>query len=347
MSVDSTTSRVSSTGNGNVDTYSYPFKVFDEADLLVTILNTDDEQTELVLNTDYTVSGVGDEDGGSIALQDVGQDFLDVDGDLLTGYRIVIRRKMDILQDTDITNQGSLFLEVIEQVLDKIVMICLQQQDEIDRSVKLPESLDSSDFDPTLPPDIADNGANKVPALNSSGTGWDLAANWLSTSTIASAITSAAAAAASAAAALASQVAAAASAAAALVSETNAATYAAAAAASATSVADCIPGITGSRGTPQQITAAGGIAFSGTKWFSTWYVKGNGGAIDITANPQIVAGTNVGQKLRIIGRDDANTVKLDDATGLDLNGSAILGASHSLDLEWDGTNWVEVGRTAR
>src|SRR4029079_304424 len=65
--------------------------------------------------------------------------------------------------------------------------------------------------------------------------------------------------------------------------------------------------VTGSRGTPQNITAAGGIAPAG-KWEEVIFVQGNGGAIDITANPQIAAGTVVGQTLMLIGRSSTNTL---------------------------------------
>lgn len=104
------------------------------------------------------------------------------------------------------------------------------------------------------------------------------------------------------------------------------------------------PTITGTRALPQSIVAGTGIAFVGTAWNSTWYIQGSGGAVDVSANPQIAAGTSVGQRLRLIARSNTNTVKLEDGTGLDLNGMWIGEASSVLDLEWDGTNWLETNR---
>ena len=106
-----------------------------------------------------------------------------------------------------------------------------------------------------------------------------------------------------------------------------------------------IPTITGSSASPSLITAAGGIAFTGVVGKNTWYIAGDGGAIDITANPQIAAATNVGQTLELIGRHDTNTVQFDDGTGLSINGSCILAADNVLSLVWDSTNWVEVSRS--
>ena len=216
MSLSSTTSRVSYTGNGSVDTYSYTFKVFDEDDLLVTVRDTSDVQTTLVKTTDYTVTGVGATAGGTIVLVNSAQAWLDVDGDLKTGYVLVIRRKLQIKQETDIRNADSYYPEVIEDQFDSLVMIDQQQQDEIDRSVKLPESVSSASFDPTLPSDILDS-ADRVPIMNPTGDGFAAVADWPTATAIAGANADALAAAASAAAALVSETNAA-------TSETNAAT---------------------------------------------------------------------------------------------------------------------------
>lgn len=216
MSLSSTTSRVSYTGNGSVDTYSYTFKVFDEDDLLVTVRDTSDAQTTLVKTTDYTVTGVGATAGGTIVLVNSAQSWLDAEGDLKTGYVLVIRRKLQIKQETDIRNADSYYPEVIEDQFDSLVMIDQQQQDEIDRSVKLPESVSSTSFDPTLPSDILDS-ADRVPMMNPTGDGFADVADWPTATAIAGANADALAAAVSAAAALVSETNAA-------TSETNAAT---------------------------------------------------------------------------------------------------------------------------
>lgn len=104
--------------------------------------------------------------------------------------------------------------------------------------------------------------------------------------------------------------------------------------------------VTGTRAAPIAITAVGGITPAPSVWDQTYYVEGSGGPVDITAVPQIVAGTKVGQRLFIIGRSDTNTLQLDDGDGLDLNGICELGLNQSILLEWDGVNWYEVNRRA-
>ena len=228
MTISSTTSRVEYTGNGAVDTYAYTFRIFVKGDLLVTVLNTATPpvETTLTVDTDYTVTGMGSSTGGNVVLVNSAQAWLDGDGDLLTNYVLIIRRVRALTQETDIRNQGDFLPETHEDQFDREVMIAQQQQDEINRSVKLPESLTSADFDPTLPTDLA-GSVSLVPVTNAAGDGWAPAEDWPTASAVAGANADAIAAAASAAAALVSQTAAASSA-------TAAASSATAAAASAT-----------------------------------------------------------------------------------------------------------------
>lgn len=164
MTISSLTNRIEYLGNGAVSNYSFPFKIFADADLLVTQLDLTGVETTLVLNTNYTVTGAGVSSGGSITL---------LGGALVSGYGLVIRRKLSIIQATDIRNQGPFFPETHENQFDKLVMIDQAQQNEIDRSMKLPESVFSSDFDPTLPTDIADSPGAMV-IVNSAGDGLEM-----------------------------------------------------------------------------------------------------------------------------------------------------------------------------
>ena len=149
MTIASTTNRNNYTGNGSVSAYDYTYRIFDEDDLLITVRDTDDVETTLVISTDYTVSGVGDDGGGTVTLVNSNQDWLDSGGDLLTGYILSIRRVRPLLQETDIRNQGDFLPETHEDEFDRGVMVSQQQQDELDRSVKLSETFTGVDV--TLP----------------------------------------------------------------------------------------------------------------------------------------------------------------------------------------------------
>lgn len=75
------------------------------------------------------------------------------------------------------------------------------------------------------------------------------------------------------------------------------------------------------------------------------FIEGNGGGQTMSANPQIAAGTNVGQELLIQGRDDTNIVRMLDGNGLSLNGNIQFNEDVCMLLVWDGTNWTEVMRS--
>jgi len=160
MTISSTTNRVDLTGNGAVDTYNYTFRIFAKTDLKVTVKDLDDVETLLTVDVDYTVTGVGSNTGGTIVFVNSGQAWLDVDGDLKTGYHLTIRRVLPLIQEADIRNQGPFFPEIHEDGFDALTMMAQQQQDEIDRSMKLSETIDPSSFDTSLPSELI--GAESV-----------------------------------------------------------------------------------------------------------------------------------------------------------------------------------------
>jgi hypothetical protein len=65
--------------------------------------------------------------------------------------------------------------------------------------------------------------------------------------------------------------------------------------------------------------------------------------INITANPQIVAGTD-GQIIEITGLSDTNTLTLDNGTGLVLSGTLVLGINDIVRLKYVASSnaWVQV-----
>lgn len=101
------------TGTGLVDTYSYPFKIHDEAHLRVTEEDELGNQSALVLNSDYTVTGVGVNSGGNVVLN----------SNLDDGHTLYIERVVPVKQLTQMGNQGHYFAATYENALDYLVMI--------------------------------------------------------------------------------------------------------------------------------------------------------------------------------------------------------------------------------
>ena len=132
MTVQTNTNVANFLGNGAA-TYPIGFKFNSAADLVVqkTVIATG-VTTTLTLNSDYSVAGAGIEEGGSITFNQAPA----------SAESIKVTRVVDLLQLTDLRNQGKFYAEVHEEVFDKLVMIDQQQQTEInDANAKSDESV--------------------------------------------------------------------------------------------------------------------------------------------------------------------------------------------------------------
>ena len=139
MTVSSTTKKVTAAGNGSATVFSFsPFTVFLDTDLLVVKVDAAGSETTLVKGTgaaNYSVTLTN-----PTSLPSTGSVTYPASGAtrLASGESIVMKRNLSLLQDIDLLNQGGYFPDVLEGGLDKGVMISLQQQEDIDRSLKGP-----------------------------------------------------------------------------------------------------------------------------------------------------------------------------------------------------------------
>lgn len=141
MTVQSETARNDYTGAGTTDTYDYTFRIYAATDLRVTQVDTAGVETQLSYPTDYSVTDVGSFSGGTIVL---------TAGNLPAGYGLTLRFKTPLTQGVDLRNQTGFYAQVVEDALDRLTKIDQQQQDEIDRSVLLPETETGNMVLPTI-----------------------------------------------------------------------------------------------------------------------------------------------------------------------------------------------------
>ncbi len=99
--------------------------------------------------------------------------------------------------------------------------------------------------------------------------------------------------------------------------------------------------VTGTRGVPTEIVAAISITHAGF-WDEIQFVTGSGGAVSMSADPQIEAGTSTGQTLTLVG--GTNAVTIANGTGVRQNGSMTLDDGDTITYLWDGTDWTEIAR---
>lgn len=101
----------------------------------------------------------------------------------------------------------------------------------------------------------------------------------------------------------------------------------------------------GTRGSPTNVSAGSTITIN-PRQRSMIYVQGSGGHVTMTANPQLTtSGMSEFSELIIRGRNNSQTVTLVNGNGLSLNGPCTLAEDDSISLVFDGTSWVEIGRS--
>lgn len=116
------------TGNGVTTSFPYTFRIFKKSDLVVQVADLNENITDLVLDTDYTVTGAGGYTGGNVVLS----------SPLTNGYQISISRELPVTQDTDLRNQGKFFAEVHEDAFDKLTMLIQQVRSMFSLSLRKP-----------------------------------------------------------------------------------------------------------------------------------------------------------------------------------------------------------------
>jgi hypothetical protein len=143
MTVASTIHRNDYVGTGTTGPFPYAFRIYAATDLVVTTRDLLGNQRTLTYLTDYTVAGVGVGVGGTITLTTA----------LAAGVALSVQRVRPLTQTISIRNQGAYNPATVEDALDTLAMVDIQQQDALDRSLKLPISFApgaSNEIAPTL-----------------------------------------------------------------------------------------------------------------------------------------------------------------------------------------------------
>lgn len=119
------------TGNGVTTSFPYTFRIFKKTDLTVSVVDLNENITELIVDTDYTVTNAGGYSGGNVVLTTP----------LATGWQISIARELEATQETDLRNQGKFFAEVHEDALDKLTMLIQQTYSVFRLALRKPSSI--------------------------------------------------------------------------------------------------------------------------------------------------------------------------------------------------------------
>lgn len=120
MTVTSLTNNVEFVGDGVTTIFPYTFKISQDSHLIVT-KKTIATGAEVVLaqGVDYTFSGIGADAGGTVTVAPA----------ISAAFRLRIERLIPYTQLMDIPTQGAFFASVLEDTLDRIVMMIQQIAD--------------------------------------------------------------------------------------------------------------------------------------------------------------------------------------------------------------------------
>jgi hypothetical protein len=156
--------RITYSGNGNATEFAYQFKILDRTDIKV--LLTDADGKEKLLTKDYYVDvekSVVRYPGYAVGAEVPESERPAV---LPTGWKLTIYREVLVTQETDLPDQYP--FNQVEDIGDKLTMICQQLTDTTNRSLKVNVSK-SSDVSTTIPWE-----SGKSFRINDSGTGIEL-----------------------------------------------------------------------------------------------------------------------------------------------------------------------------
>jgi hypothetical protein len=128
MTLTTTSVKAVAQGNGATTVWPYTFLVPAETDLVVTLVEISSGNPTVLAPSVYTVTGIGDPVGGAVTYPLSGSP-------LAMTFDIVVERLVPDVQETDLTNQGGVYPQDIEDALDYLTMITQQQQDQINRSI--------------------------------------------------------------------------------------------------------------------------------------------------------------------------------------------------------------------
>lgn len=136
MTVENQTKAVPINGNDSATIHSFsPMVITQASDMVVTHVDSSGAETTLSQGTGgsaYAVIVSSFPGTGSIRYPE------DEITPLPTGESLVMKRVLTLEQQTDLTPQGPYAADTQEQQLDKLLMIDLQQQESVDRAIKLP-----------------------------------------------------------------------------------------------------------------------------------------------------------------------------------------------------------------
>ena len=124
-------------GNNSATKFDFDFYIENEEELLVQHTNKAGYQTTLKLNTDYTISKIGSENGGYIIFPAQDSSYKVLQEDEL----ITLSLNLKIVQEKEFKNSSKLNLNMLENALDYVTRLIQILNRKMERAVKVKEGI--------------------------------------------------------------------------------------------------------------------------------------------------------------------------------------------------------------
>lgn len=144
MTVSSTTTRVQYNGDGATATFDVTFKFLSNDDITVIHADSSGTETTWTEGTEYTLTGAGEETGGTLTVSTSPTDYTPASVETLTIKRAVAEK-----QETDLPTGGPFPANSVEQMVDRLTMMVQAHSEEIARALVFAET--SSTTGKTVP----------------------------------------------------------------------------------------------------------------------------------------------------------------------------------------------------
>jgi hypothetical protein len=156
MTVSTTTTTNSYSGNGSTTGFAFTFKIFAAGEMIVILRSATGTETVQTISTHYSISGTGSATGGTVTFGSAPA----------SGVTVLLKRATALTQATDYVENDPFPAATHEDALDKLTHASQELQEEVDRSIKLSRTntMTSTEFT-----DNAADRASKVLAFDSSG----------------------------------------------------------------------------------------------------------------------------------------------------------------------------------
>lgn len=132
MTISSTTRKAGPfIGNGVTTVFPFGFKIFAKTDVELQLIDSNGTSTTLTLDSDYSVTlnpNQTDAPGGTITYPITGSA-------LPSPYKLVVLGDLPIEQQTDITNSGGFYPEIIEDMVDRATIQIQQVAEVVSRAI--------------------------------------------------------------------------------------------------------------------------------------------------------------------------------------------------------------------